>query len=100
MSIFWFSHLPVWAMFASLVAHFLAGTAVGMLYFRNIWWSAQHIIVGKHMTMLVASTLLRFLMLGAVLALTSLEGAPPLLSVVIGLLGARSLVIHNVRMTP
>ena len=51
----------------------------------------------KDLSLAIAATIGRFVLLGGVLALASLQGAAPLLAMALGILIARSAVIGRVR---
>lgn len=89
--------LSLWSMVLSLAAHLSAGILLGLVYFRIMCWNARLFRSGARMTTAIALILGRFAGLGGVLALASLEGAIPLLLVALGVLTARSLVVHKVR---
>ena len=46
MSVPSFDGLPPWAMLLSLAAHLAVGIALGVLYFRSVWWSARRFAAG------------------------------------------------------
>jgi F1F0 ATPase subunit 2 len=92
-----FHDLPAWAMLLGLGAHLTAGLILGALYFRTLWWNTQRFIQGGRATTAIALMIGRFVLLGGVLALASLEGALPLLVVALGILIARSVVVGRVR---
>ena len=97
MSFLSFDTLPVWAMLLSLPAHLSVGIALGILYSRGLWWTARRFIGGERATMTIALMIGRFVLLGGLLTLASLEGALPLLVMTLGLLVARSAVVRRVR---
>jgi F1F0 ATPase subunit 2 len=88
---------PAWLTLLGLSAHLAAGMALGVLYFRSLWWSARLLVSGRRMAMVVSLTIGRFAVLGGLLLLASREGALPLLAVVLGLLIARSAVMRRVK---
>jgi F1F0 ATPase subunit 2 len=92
-----FHDLPAWAMLLRLSAHLAAGFILGALYFRTLWWNTQRFIQGGRATTTIALMIGRFVLLGGVLALASLEGALPLLVMALGILIARSMVVRRVR---
>ncbi len=95
---FWsFDNLPPWAMAVSLGAHLAAGIGLGIVYFGAVWWNARLFAAGGRATTAIALVIGRFLLLGAVLALASLEGALPLLVMALGVLTARFAVMRRVR---
>lgn len=92
-----FDALPLWAMVVSLMAHLAAGTWFGRLYFRSLWPITCRFIRGGHTVGTIVMMIGRFILLGGVLTLVSLEGAPPLLMVAIGILMARPMAMRWVR---
>jgi F1F0 ATPase subunit 2 len=97
MSPFVFSGLPSWAMPVSLAVHFAAGAALGIFYFRNVWWTAGRFASGGRVTTTIAAIVGRFVLLGGVLTLASLEGPLPLLVMALGVIVARTAVMRSVR---
>lgn len=97
MSLFPFNTLLPWAALISLSMHFAAGLLLGLLYFRSLWWITRLITFGRHVKISIALTLARFAILGGLLALASLEGAPSLLMTALGTITARPLVMRSVR---
>ena len=91
-----FSSLPVWGTCLSLAAHLVAGIAVGVIYFRSLWWNARRFTMGGHVATTIALMIGRFVILGVVLTLASLEGALPLLLMALGVLIARSVVVRRI----
>jgi F1F0 ATPase subunit 2 len=91
-----FAHLPAWAMALNLVLHLVAGFGLGLLYFRGVWWSARLFASGSRLTTAIALGLGRFILLGGLLALASLEGALPLLALALGVLIARPMIMRRV----
>jgi F1F0 ATPase subunit 2 len=91
-----FNGLPTWAMLLSLAAHLAAGVMLGLVYFRSLWWNARRFAVGGHVATTIAVMIGRFVILGAVLTLASLEGALPLLLMALGILIARSVVVRRI----
>jgi F1F0 ATPase subunit 2 len=89
--------LPTWAMLLSLTAHLAAGTILGVIYFRSLWWNARRVTEGGRVATTIAVMIGRFVILGAVLTLASLEGALPLLLMALGVLIARSVVMSDIR---
>jgi len=78
-------------------AYLTAGIALGVLYFSNLWWTVRLFARGGRTLTMIALTIGRFVLLGAVLALASLEGAIPLLLITLGFLGGRFLVMRRLR---
>jgi F1F0 ATPase subunit 2 len=91
-----FGGLPAWATCLSLAAHLAAGIVVGVLYFRSLWWNARRFTSGSHVATTISVMIGRFVILGVVLALASLEGALPLLLMALGVVVARSLVMRRI----
>lgn len=91
MSLLPVDNVPVWA------AHIVAGIVLGVCYFHTVGWSARRFASGGRATTAIAATIGRFVLLGGVLALASLQGAAPLLAMALGILIARSAVIGRVR---
>lgn len=97
MTWFSFTHLSAAAMTFSLILHLAGGFGVGLLYFQGLWWNAQRLAAGGRLTTAIALGLGRFILLGGLLTLASLEGAPPLLAMALGMLIARPAVMRRVR---
>jgi F1F0 ATPase subunit 2 len=92
-----FHDLPLWAECLSLTAHLAAGIALGILYFRGLWWNTRLFASGGRVATTIALMAGRFILLGVVLAGASLEGALPLLTMALGILIARAAVMRLVR---
>lgn len=92
-----FNTLPSLAVLVGLSLHFAAGLLLGLFYFRSLWWIARLITFGRHVKISIALTLARFTILGGLLTLASLEGAPSLLMMALGTVTARPLVMRSVR---
>jgi F1F0 ATPase subunit 2 len=92
-----FDHLPAWAALVGLAAHLAAGFALGILHFRSLWWSARRFGERGSLAAVIALMIGRFALIGGVLALVSLEGALPLLTVALGVLVARFAVTKSVQ---
>ncbi len=88
---------PDFADLLSLATHLAAGIVLGMLYFRCLWWNVCRLAAGGRPAMVIPLTLGRFVLLGGLLTLASLEGALPLLAMLLGLLVARSAVMRGIR---
>jgi hypothetical protein len=97
MSIPSFDMLPAWAVLLGLAAHLGVGFGLGLLYFHSLWWSARRAAGRGSLVATIALMIGRFVLLGAVLTLASLEGALPLLTMALGVLAARSAVMNRVR---
>jgi F1F0 ATPase subunit 2 len=93
-----FDNLPAWTVLLSLAAHLAAGIALGLLHFRTLWWSTRRLAQGGRAGTTVAMMIARFVLLTGLLALASLEGALPLLTMSLGVVGARSLVMRQAGM--
>ena len=82
---FWsFDSLPAWAMGVSLGAHLVAGVGLGIVYFGAFGGTracSPRAAARRRPSPLVIG---RFVLLGGVLALASLEGALPLLVTALG----------------
>jgi F1F0 ATPase subunit 2 len=96
MSFLSFDHLPAWGVVLNLSAHLAAGIALGILYFRSLWWNASRFTGGGRATTTITLMIGRFALLGGLLTLASLEGAPPLLMMALGILIARSAVMRRI----
>jgi F1F0 ATPase subunit 2 len=97
MSIPSFDILPAWAELLGLAAHLGAGFALGIMYFRSLWWSACRFTGRGSLVATIALMISRFVLIGGVLTLASLEGALPLLTMALGVLIARFAVMNRVR---
>jgi F1F0 ATPase subunit 2 len=80
-----------------LAAHLAAGIALGILYFRSLWWNVRRFADGDSLFTTIALIIGRFVLLGVLLTSVSLEGALPLLMLALGVLVARSVVMRRVR---
>ena len=89
--------LPIWIMPLSVAGHLAAGIALGILYFRSLWWTTSRLGAGRRVMPTVALIIGRFMLLGGALALASLEGALALLVMALGVLIARAPVVRGVR---
>jgi len=90
-----FATLPAWAIPLDLGAHAMAGVALGWVYFYLVWCNARQFTQGGRISAIGGLAVARFAGLGAVLALISLEGAPPLLATALGVLIARSIMLRR-----
>jgi F1F0 ATPase subunit 2 len=86
-----------WAEVIILATHLAAGIALGILYLGSLWWNVRRFAHGDSLFTTIALMIGRFVLLGALLALASLEGALPLLVLALGVLIARSTVMRWVR---
>ncbi len=96
MSLAPFSGPVSWAILLSLGAHLAAGIVAGTLYFRALWWNARRFAAGERVATTIALMIGRFVVLGGILLLASLEGAMPLLTTALGILIARAAVMRRV----
>ena len=83
--------------FLTFLAYFVGGVVAGALYFTSLWWSTRRFAQGGRMIATVALMIGRFLLLGGVLVLASLQGALPLLLMTLGIFLARFVVTRRVR---
>lgn len=97
MSFLSFNTLQGWAMVLSLAAHLAAGIALGTIYFNAVWWNARLFARGGRASTAVILIVGRLVLVGGLLTLASLEGAPPLLAVALGVFIARPLVLRRHR---
>jgi F1F0 ATPase subunit 2 len=97
MSIASFDMLPAWSEPLGLAAHLGAGLALGILYFRSLWWSACRFTSRGSLVPTIALMIGRLVLIGGVLTLASLEGALPLLMTTLGVLIARFAVMRGIR---
>ena len=97
MSLLSFNALPGWAALLDLAIHLAAGIASGVLYFRGLWWNVMRLTGNGRVTVTVALMIGRFVLLGGLLALASLEGALPLLTMALGVLIGRAIVMRSTR---
>jgi hypothetical protein len=89
--------LPAWAMLLGLAAHLGAGFALGILFYRSLWWSARRFAARGSLATIIALMIGRFALMGAILALASFEGALPLLTMALGMFLARFAVMNGIR---
>jgi F1F0 ATPase subunit 2 len=90
-----FHGLP--ATLLGLGADLAVGIALGVLYFRTLWWNTRRFVQGGRAITNVAVLIGRIMLLGGLLILASLEGALPLLVMALGILIGRSAVMRRVR---
>jgi F1F0 ATPase subunit 2 len=81
----------------SLAIYFAVGILLGVIYFRGLWWNARLLASGGHLATSIALLLGRFVLLGGLLTLASLEGPMPLLLMAMGILVARYAVMRGLR---
>ena len=91
-----FDGLPVVALPIVLAAHLGAGAGVGALFFRGLLWNARLIVEGGRVSTSVALIVGRFLLISALLAVSALEGAAPLLVAVFGVFVGRFFVLRAI----
>jgi F1F0 ATPase subunit 2 len=97
MSLLAFNTIPGWAALLLPAVHLAVGTALGVLYFRALWWNVGRLGGDGRVTTTIALTIGRFVLLGGLLALASLEGALPLLMMALGVLIGRAIVMRHAR---
>jgi F1F0 ATPase subunit 2 len=97
MSVTAFNSLSNWAAILSLGTHFIAGIGLGIIYFRGLRWNARLFADGASPALTIGLLIGRFLLMGSLLALASLEGAMPLLIMALGVLVARPMVTYRLR---
>ena len=95
MNIGWFNSLPGWAMALILIVYFAIGVALGVVYFQGLRWNARLFSEGASLQVTIGLLVGRFVLLGVLLTLASLEGAMPLLVMALGVLVARFAVMHR-----
>lgn len=88
---------PEWAVLPILAACLVAGIGLGALYFRTLWWTTRRLGAEGRLATAVALMAGRFVALGGALFLASLAGAAPLLTMALGVLVARFVVVRRVR---
>ena len=77
-----------------LAGYFLAGLVAGSAYFLCVRWTARRIAGAGATASVIAVTVARFVLLGGLLFLVSLRGAMPLLTMALGVLAARFVVMR------
>lgn len=92
-----FDALPAWTEVIRLVTYLGAGIVLGILYFRGLWWSVRRFFDGGRLVATIALMIGRFILLGGLMTLASLEGALPLLVLALGVLAARAAIVSRVR---
>ena len=90
-----FDDLPTWSVLLGLCAHFAAGVMLGVLYFGTLWWNVRLFALTGRATTTAALMIGRFVLLGGLLTLASLEGALPLLVMAFGVLIGRAVVMRR-----
>ena len=92
-----FNHAPQeWALLPILAACLVAGIGLGTVYFRTLWWTTRRFGAEGRVTTAIALIAGRFIVLGGALILASLAGAAPLLTMALGILVARFVVVRRV----
>ncbi len=92
-----FSVPYAWPTALGLAAHIVAGVGLGTLYYTAVWWSAQLFGTGGRTRLNIALIIGRIGVLGGLLFVASLEGAVPLLTVAVGVLIARPMIMRALR---
>lgn len=80
-----------------VAAYLTTGTALGVLYFSSLWWTVRMFAGGRGAPTIIGAMIARFVLLGGVLALASLEGAMPLLLMAVGILAGRFIVAGRLK---
>ncbi|CAN5910211.1 hypothetical protein BH11PSE13_BH11PSE13_42390 [soil metagenome] len=78
-----------------LAAHLAAGFGLGWLYFYGLWRNARMFASGATVGKVIALSVGRFVLLGAVLVPVAIEGALPLLATALGIFIARFVSVRN-----
>lgn len=97
MSLLAFNTIPRGVAFLGPAIHLAVGIALGVLYFRALWWNVRRFGGDGRVTTNVALMIGRFVLLGGLLTLASLEGALPLLMTALGVLVGRAIVMRHTR---
>jgi F1F0 ATPase subunit 2 len=97
MKISWLNSLPGWAAVLVLLLYFGTGIVLGVVYFRGLWWNARLFAAGASLKVTIGLLMARFVLLGVLLTLASLQGAMPLLVMALGVLVARFAVMHRIK---
>lgn len=97
MTMSWLNGLPGWATALALSVHFAVGIVLGAAYFQGLWWNARLFAEGASPMVTIGLLIGRFVLLGSLLTLASLEGAMPLLVMALGVLTARFVVMQSLR---
>jgi len=95
MNLFAFDSLPLHIAPIVLAAHVLVGAGAGAIFFRALWWNTRIMIGGGSVGTAVALLAGRFLLLGALLTLSALEGGAPLLAAATGVFVGRFLTLRS-----
>lgn len=80
-----------------LAAHLVVGFGLGWLYFYGLWRNARMFASGAAIGKVIALSVGRFLLLGAVLVPVALDGALPLLVTALGIFIARFVSVREVK---
>ena len=80
-----------------LAAHLAGGLLLGAAYFQTLRWTSDRLASGRGIPASIGLMIGRFVLLGSVLALISLEGALPLLLTALGVFIARAAVMRRAR---
>lgn len=86
-----------WPAFVGLAAPFGSGLLLGGAFFLGLWRNAQILAAGGSPVKTSALMIGRYVMLTALLVVTSLQGAGALLATTGGVMIARSLVLWRLR---
>lgn len=73
-----------------------AGFALGLAHFSALWYQARRLASGTSLWRTATVAIARFALLVGALTLASLQGAPALFAVTLGLLGGRAFVMRRV----
>jgi F1F0 ATPase subunit 2 len=77
--------------------YFIAGVAVGTLYFVCLWWNARLFSERGGAWLSILLMLGRIAVLGCLLTLAARQGAMPLLLMALGIFAARFAVMRGLR---
>ena len=78
-----------------LAAGFVAGALAGLVYFRALWWNVRLFVAGGHAAAAVALLAGRLAVVGGLLLVAALHGAPTLLATAAGVLAARAAALRR-----
>jgi F1F0 ATPase subunit 2 len=78
-------------------AYLAAGVVIGALYFGGLWWNIRLFAERGRLRTMILAMIGRFILLGGLLTLASLEGAMPLLLLALGVFAGRFVVMSRVR---
>lgn len=85
------SQIPAWM----LAAYLATGLVLGAAYFTSLRWTIYRLASGRGMQATIAMIAGRFVLLGGVLTLASLQGALPLLLTALGVFIARAAILRR-----